>query len=402
MREGAVGLLAIAGTVIAVGLGVWLQGTLWGGRSYKVVVEFADADGIQVGAPVTYRGIRVGGVTRVQPQANHVLVELDINDPELRIPANPQVAVNRMGLIGEANLSIMPMTALVDEQAIAGPMDRNCDSTIVVCKGDRLIGETPLNYGSLIRALVTVADTITSERFKNSAERAITSISGTSQDIRRLSRNLASLAKTAEGEVGTVANTLRAIERTADQVGTTSVQFGQLAEQTNGAIAANRQPLATTLTSISQTSNTLRGTLTQLQPMLQSASSGELIQNLELLSANAAQASENVRQFTDAINDPTTPLMLRQTLDSARSTFQNVEKITADLDELTGDPRFRDSLRNTVIGLGQLLSSTEVLYQETLAIEAAQTSPRRSHPGQSPAPSFAPGSHLGLDLGSNP
>ncbi len=392
MREGAVGLLAVVGTLVAVGLGVWLQGIYWGGRSYKVEVEFVDADGIQVGAPVNYRGIRVGGVTAVKPQANYVLVELDISATDLRIPANPQVAVNRMGLIGEANLSIVPVTALVDEGAIAGPTDRNCDSSVVVCRGDRLIGEAPLNYGSLIRALVTVADTITSDRFKNSAERAIASISGTSQDVRRLSRNLASLAQTAESEVGTVANTLRAIERTADQVGTTSVQFGQLADQANGAIATNRQPLAVTLTSLAQTSNTLRSTLTELRPALRSASSGELIQNLETLSANAAQASENVRQFTDAINDPTTPLMLRQTLDSARSTFQNVEKITADLDELTGDPRFRDSLRNTVLGLGQLLSSTETLYQETLALEAAQPPAPQPISGQTAAPRSALGS----------
>jgi len=46
-----------------------------------------------------------------------------------------------------------------------------------------------------------------------------------------------------------------------------------------------------------------------------------------------------LRDVSNALNNPTNLLVLQQTLDSARVTFQNTQKITSDLDELTGTLR---------------------------------------------------------------
>ena len=51
-------------------------------------------------------------------------------------------------------------------------------------------------------------------------------------------------------------------------------------------------------------------------------------------------------------------------------TFQNAQKITSDLDELTGDPALRENLRQLINGLSGLVSSTEQLQQQ---VEVAQT-----------------------------
>ena len=45
-------------------------------------------------------------------------------------------------------------------------------------------------------------------------------------------------------------------------------------------------------------------------------------------------------------------------------TFQNAQKITSDLDELTGDPSFRDSIRQLIEGLSGLVSSTQQVEQQ--------------------------------------
>jgi phospholipid/cholesterol/gamma-HCH transport system substrate-binding protein len=42
-----------------------------------------------------------------------------------------------------------------------------------------------------------------------------------------------------------------------------------------------------------------------------------------------------------------------------------VEKITSDLDELTGDPQLRQNLRLLINGLSGLVSSTQQLEQQT-------------------------------------
>ena len=56
-------------------------------------------------------------------------------------------------------------------------------------------------------------------------------------------------------------------------------------------------------------------------------------------------------------------------LKSFYKTFQNAQKITSDLDDLTGDPSFRNNLRNLVNGLSGLVSSTQQLEQQ---VEVAQ------------------------------
>ena len=88
---------------------------------------------------------------------------------------------------------------------------------------------------------------------------------------------------------------------------------------------------------------------------------GNLVENLQTLSANAAEASGNLRNLTSAVGSTENVMLLQQTLDSARSTFQNAQKITADLDELTGDPAFRENLRNLVNNLSGLVASTQQL-----------------------------------------
>ena len=97
---------------------------------------------------------------------------------------------------------------------------------------------------------------------------------------------------------------------------------------------------------------------------------GELIKNFETLSANAALASANLRDATKTLTDPKNAVVLQQTLDSARVTFENTQKITSDLDELTGDPKFRTNLRQLVNGLSSLVSSTQQIEQQ---VQVAQT-----------------------------
>jgi phospholipid/cholesterol/gamma-HCH transport system substrate-binding protein len=84
---------------------------------------------------------------------------------------------------------------------------------------------------------------------------------------------------------------------------------------------------------------------------------------------------------------------LRETLDSARATFANAKKITADLDELTGDPKLRSNIRNLINGLGGLLSTApnlDNLPSKAIAgepasatVEVAQNKSLKSSPQQS-------------------
>jgi phospholipid/cholesterol/gamma-HCH transport system substrate-binding protein len=138
-------------------------------------------------------------------------------------------------------------------------------------------------------------------------------------------------------------------------------------------LTANRSTLVGALNNITETSNQLRLTVGNLSPSLNRLTQGELINNLETLSANAAEASANLRNATQSLNDPKNAVLLQQTLDSARVTFENTQKITSDLDELTGDPNFRQNLRQLVNGLSNLVSSTDQMEQQAKLVTTLES-----------------------------
>lgn len=95
--------------------------------------------------------------------------------------------------------------------------------------------------------------------------------------------------------------------------------------------------------------------------------------NLDKVAADAAITSENLREASKTFNDPKTLLTLQQTLQSARVTFENSQKITSDLDDLTGDPAFRENLRRLVNGLSSLVSSGDQLEEQVRLSQALES-----------------------------
>jgi phospholipid/cholesterol/gamma-HCH transport system substrate-binding protein len=80
--------------------------------------------------------------------------------------------------------------------------------------------------------------------------------------------------------------------------------------------------------------------------------------------ANAAEMSENLRDVSKSISDPQVILTVQKTLDSARVTFENAQKITSDVEELTGDSTLRNNVRKLVNGLSNLVSFTNQFEQQ--------------------------------------
>lgn len=213
---------------------------------------------------------------------------------------------------------------------------------------------------------ITVSANQTANKFGTTADELSRSINqitaSTNRTTNQLSRSIDQIT----------ASTNRTVDKfgaTADRFNVAANQVGTLATNVNNLVTANQASLVATLDNISQTSAELRTAVNNLNPAIERVAKGELLRNLETLSANAAQTSANLRDLTTTLNNPFTLLVLQQTLDSARATFQNAQKITSDLDDLTGDPAFRNNLRNLVNGLSNLVSSTDQLQKQ---VEVAQ------------------------------
>ncbi|HLO52051.1 MAG TPA: MlaD family protein [Kamptonema sp.] len=400
VREGSVGFLILLGLGLFGGLVLWLRGMQLGNRSYKILVEFPNAQGMQVGTVVRYRGVSVGKISSIKPGSNEVEVVLEITPADLVISRDVKIEANQSGLIGEATVDITPRSPLGSSDMAANPLDSKCPNTII-CNNSRLKGAAGANLEELIRSALNFTNLYSDPQLFANVKAISQNTAIASQNAAQLTRDLSSLTQSAKVELGSLSQSVRGelgslnqsvqgnlsaistevgrVSATADAstravsaaaiVSANSVtraanQINLTASQANALLATNRATLVATLNNINQTSEELRVAVGGLSPLVSRIEQGQLINNLEVLSANAAQASANLRDLSTTVNSPTNLLVLQQTLDSARATFQNVQKITSDLDELTGDPAFRNNIRRLIKGLGGLLGSTQQLQQQ--------------------------------------
>ena len=408
IREGSVGLLILLGLAVFVGLVLWIRGLRVGNRSYQFTVGFPNVAGMKEGAAVRYRGVDVGKITDIKPTTNGVDVTIEIESTDLVIPRNAVIEANQSGLIGETSVDITPTRDLSSGAQAINPLSNKCNSEVIICNRDRLNGEIGVSFIELLRNTDRLTTIYTDPAFFNNINSLAQNASLAANGVAKLTGELSLLSRSVRQEVGTFSRTANSlttitsqtanrIGNTADQYSLTAKELNQLIASTNELVVTNRATLVGTLTSIGQTSDELRVILRSVSPTLEQVNStigsvnsrvqgtnitkflGNLetfSANLAILSANAAEASANLRDISSGLNNPTNALVLQELLDSARVTFQNAQKITSDLDDLTGDPAFRENLKELVEGMSKLVSSTQQLEQQiqvTQAVESMNT-----------------------------
>ncbi len=364
VREGSVGFLIVSGVAIFGGVLLWLRGLNPANRSFTITADFDKVNGVQPGSAVRYRGLSVGRITQIFPGPNGVEVKIDISPADLVIPKDSELTVNQVGLLGETVLDILPRKTLEVGDVSARPLDGSCDRALILCQNSRIRGALGISTDELLRATIRFADVYSSPQFTGNINRLTKTSSDAAAEIATLSKEVTGLVKSAKGELGTFSETAKSISGAAQSIGSTSDKVAITIDQVNDIVTTNRTTLVSTLDNLNVLSRDLRGTVTRLSPMLDRVTQGQLIQNLETLSANAAQASANFRDISGALNNPANMTLLQQTLDSARTTFENTQKITSDLDELTGDPKLRENLRRLINGLSGIVSSSQELEDQ--------------------------------------
>jgi phospholipid/cholesterol/gamma-HCH transport system substrate-binding protein len=397
VREGSVGLMLIAGLAVFGGIFLWLRGLAPGSQSYNIIARFAEAPGIQQGGVVRFRGIRVGKIAKIDPGANGVEVVMQLDDPNLTIPKDATVEISQTGLIGEPVLEIVPRNKVaLNTAALAKPLDSKCDRNLILCNNAKVDGQIGASFNEVLRRATKLIDLYSNPQLLNNLNATLIKTGTAAQDFSQLSKSLnkltndfSSLPKSVESGLNNLsvkADVLtRSFDRTstkigatadkfsttADRLNETAIEYKKLATSVDGLVSENRKTFAASLNNFNalsvdlrKTVNAINPTINKLNTTLSKVDSDKLAKDLDAVLANANITSRNLKNASATLADPKTLLILQQTLDSARVTFQNTQKITADLDDLTGNEEFRSNLRNLVNGLGKLVSSTERLEQQ--------------------------------------
>ncbi|MEB3226700.1 MAG: MlaD family protein [Synechococcus sp.] len=376
LKEGSLGLFIFVGLSLLGVVLLWLTGNTFGQRTYSINVRFDNANAMQEGAIVRYRGLEVGRIKAVKPSSNGVEIEIEIQTPDLAIPRDVVVEANQGGLIGETSLEIIPQSELTQAEMALSPLAPDCAKNgAILCDGATLEGKIGVSFEQVLRNTAQFSELYGDPEFFEIVQALASNSSEAAEQIAVLTKELSLLSKEVRGEVDNFSENAQSITDAAvtssSQLDRTLEQVNTLTGNFNSLVVENRQALVGTLNSIGRTSDQMQRTLASFDTTLNTvnqnlsaANTQELLDNLSVLTANAAATSENLKDISTALNDPNNVLMLQKTLDAARVTFENTQKITADLDELTGDPQFRRNLIDLVNGLSQLVSSTDQLQQQ--------------------------------------
>ena len=374
MRQSIIGLMLLVSLGLLGMLILWLRNFSFGSRSYQATIVFPNAGGMTPGTRVAYRGVKIGQVTTIEPKPEGVAIGVEIAANRL-IPINSRIETTQAGLVGETSIDITPLQSLPPNQDIAKPLDPDCEPSLIICNGSILQGEGILNVNTLIRSLLRISDIIgnpeTTTAFRSVMQNATNSL-GELNDLLKNAQetggfdNLNSTLISVNQAADEISSILAEVKQKGgvDTINSSLASIGGAAEEIRVFLTANQSNLANTLNSIAQTSDQLRLTAKSLTPIIQKVEQGEILDNLETVSANAAQLTANLNDFSANLDDPQNVLLLEKTLNSARSAFDNIQKITSDVDELTGNPEFRQDLEKLIRGLSNLTSSTQLLQQQ--------------------------------------
>lgn len=372
VREGSVGLLLLLGLGVTIGIIAWIRGMHFDGQ-YSLDVELSNAIGLNTGSPVKYRGVKVGRVRSLTPSVYGVTAQLDIAPASFVIPRDSEISVTQSGFIGQVEISIQPRTKF-DRTASypeLSPYKPKCEKSLILCDGDRINGVMGANFDELIRSTTKLTALLSDNKILDNANVTLKTFNTTALNITRLSRNANATLKTADTTLKDVSLTAtgftglgRDARQQLQQLGTAAGSVTKAADSATALVQDNRTTLISTLGNLQDASKDLKVALKSLSPIMSRVENGKLLENLETLADNGAKASANLKSLSTTLNNPVTLLGLAQTLDSARVTFQNTQKITSELDQVTGDPKFRQNLIRLINGLSKLVSSTQTLDQQ--------------------------------------
>ena len=141
--------------------------------AYTVVAHFSESGGIFAGGTVTYRGVRVGRVDKLELTEGGVDVYLDIDNKYDDIPSDTLALVGNRSAVGEQYVELQPET---DD----GPYLEN-DSEIANSKTS-----TPIQTETLLKNLSDTVSSIGTKDLRTATTELGTAFAGTGPDLQRI------------------------------------------------------------------------------------------------------------------------------------------------------------------------------------------------------------------------
>ena len=153
LRDAFVGFSLLGGFIIFSGAMLWLRDFRLGSKTWDISANFKDASGLAIMTPVTYRGIIVGSVKKINFTPNSVETQIKLHNNKLILP-KPVIAkiVTSSVLGGDAKLSLISLGKSLNNSDLL-TINKDCPNHKILCSGDKIKGLEMVSITSLTEGL---------------------------------------------------------------------------------------------------------------------------------------------------------------------------------------------------------------------------------------------------------
>ncbi len=186
LRDAFVGFSLLGGLVIFSGAMLWLRDFRLGSNNWEISASFKDASGLAQMSPVTYRGIIVGSVQKINFTPNSVETKIKLNNDNLILP-KPVIAkiVTSSMLGGDAQLSLVSLGKSLNRNELI-TVKKDCPYQRILCNGDKIKGIEMISMTSLTEGINGILDEADRQAIVNKVSESIQQFDRTQANLDEL------------------------------------------------------------------------------------------------------------------------------------------------------------------------------------------------------------------------
>ena len=186
LRDAFVGFSLLGGLIIFSSAMLWLRDFRLGSKTWEISANFKDASGLAKMSPVTYRGIIVGSVQKINFTPNTVETNIKINNNNLILP-KPVIAkiVTSSVLGGDAQLSLVSLGKSLNTNE-RFRIDKDCPNKRILCSGDKIKGVEMVSISSLTEGIDQIIDQADKQAIVNKVSESIKQFDRTQANLDEL------------------------------------------------------------------------------------------------------------------------------------------------------------------------------------------------------------------------
>ena len=186
LRDAFVGFSLLGGLVIFSGAMLWLKDFRLGSKTWEISASFKDASGLAQMSPVTYRGIIVGSVQKINFTPTSVETKIKLNNDNLILP-KPVIAkiVTSSMLGGDAQLSLVSLGKSLNKNELI-TVKKDCPNKRILCSGDNIKGIEMASISSLTEGINGIIDEADRQEIVNKVSESIEQFDKTQANLDEL------------------------------------------------------------------------------------------------------------------------------------------------------------------------------------------------------------------------